>query len=511
MGLAEFWIIPVAVLGAIVGSFLNVVIYRLPLGLSTTHPRWSFCPHCQERIRPHHNIPILSWLLLRARCSRCHAPIADTYPIVECLTMLLFIAVWDALFIARVVPGLGDLFLGWPMGVAFIVLFAALLAGSVMDIETYTIDIRICLLATCVGVACHAVWGLPWQDPRLVLVSPTSGMNAATKAAVLPPMLSLIAVAMGVTWLLTCLFVACVGRPRTSTDSQDEDGPTEGDPLTENDAPDSRNLCTPEKGAIQESVAIAHRFQPFPVLALFASSLAVLAWQLYGQDRGFSNRVDPGLQRGVVVCFLFMLSLILASMVSRQADDTIVGEIEAERPQARSIALREFAWFLPAILVGSTLVFTTRHFDWLGISWRQVFEDHCSNSVWAGHAASALHATACAVLAAGVGWSVRILGTLAFDKEAFGTGDIYIMAAIAAVGGFWLLFFAFFLAALSALVGVLATVFHKSCRAIPFGPWLSLGAFMAMWFQNGLLDWFRPAGLMLWSLISGRPDYLLGG
>ena len=82
------------VLGAVVGSFLNVVIYRLPLGLSVNEPRRSFCPHCRAPIRWYHNLPILGWLLLRGRCADCGARIAVRYPAVEALTGLLFLAVW---------------------------------------------------------------------------------------------------------------------------------------------------------------------------------------------------------------------------------------------------------------------------------------------------------------------------------------------------------------------------------------------------------------------------------
>ncbi len=99
---------------------------------------------------------------------------------------------------------------------------------------------------------------------------------------------------------------------------------------------------------------------------------------------------------------------------------------------------------------------------------------------------------------------MRLLGTIAFGKEAFGTGDIYIMSAMAAVVGFWAVLFTFFLAALLALIGVLATVFRKASRAVPFGPWLALGAFVNLWLYGGLLEFFSPAGRLLWSLISGR-------
>jgi leader peptidase (prepilin peptidase) / N-methyltransferase len=77
-----------AVLGAVLGSFLNVVAYRLPRGESLSRPR-SRCPHCETPIRPYDNIPVLSWLLLRGRCRSCRAPISPRYPLVEAATGLL--------------------------------------------------------------------------------------------------------------------------------------------------------------------------------------------------------------------------------------------------------------------------------------------------------------------------------------------------------------------------------------------------------------------------------------
>ena len=115
---AEYWILPVALLGAIIGSFLNVVIFRLPLGLSISQPRWSFCPLCRTRIRPHHNLPIIGWLGLRGRCHHCRGSIARVYPVVECTTALLFVMVWDALFVAHVLPGVGLPATGWPLATA---------------------------------------------------------------------------------------------------------------------------------------------------------------------------------------------------------------------------------------------------------------------------------------------------------------------------------------------------------------------------------------------------------
>lgn len=78
------------ILGCCIGSFLNVVIYRLPLGGSVASPARSFCPNCKKTIAGYDNIPILSFLLLRAKCRNCGLKISWQYPLVEFLTGLLF-------------------------------------------------------------------------------------------------------------------------------------------------------------------------------------------------------------------------------------------------------------------------------------------------------------------------------------------------------------------------------------------------------------------------------------
>jgi leader peptidase (prepilin peptidase)/N-methyltransferase len=76
--------------GAVFGSFMNVLIYRLPRSLSIVSPR-SFCPKCKKPIPGYENIPILSFILLRGRCARCRAPISWQYPAVEALTGIVFL------------------------------------------------------------------------------------------------------------------------------------------------------------------------------------------------------------------------------------------------------------------------------------------------------------------------------------------------------------------------------------------------------------------------------------
>ena len=80
----------VGVLGLIIGSFLNVVVWRVPRGESIAHPP-SHCPACGAAVRPRDNVPVLSWLLLRGRCRDCRAPISARYPLVEAGTALVFV------------------------------------------------------------------------------------------------------------------------------------------------------------------------------------------------------------------------------------------------------------------------------------------------------------------------------------------------------------------------------------------------------------------------------------
>ena len=93
-----------ALLGLLVGSFLNVVIARVPAGESVVSPR-SRCPGCHTEISPRDNIPVLSWLVLRGKCRTCSMSISSRYPIVELLTAIVFASFawhfgWSAVLLA---------------------------------------------------------------------------------------------------------------------------------------------------------------------------------------------------------------------------------------------------------------------------------------------------------------------------------------------------------------------------------------------------------------------------
>ena len=85
-------LVVVGTLGLVIGSFLNVVIHRVPRGESLIRPG-SHCPHCNEPVQMRHNVPLVGWLVLRGRCARCHAGISARYPLVELGTAVVFVAV----------------------------------------------------------------------------------------------------------------------------------------------------------------------------------------------------------------------------------------------------------------------------------------------------------------------------------------------------------------------------------------------------------------------------------
>ena len=115
--------------GLAVGSFLNVVIHRVPAGESIVKPR-SKCPSCGTQISERDNIPVLSWLLLRGKCRHCSAAISARYPLVELLTALLFALVAWRLGLTWELPG-------------FLVFTAGLIALSGIDLDTFLLPKKV--------------------------------------------------------------------------------------------------------------------------------------------------------------------------------------------------------------------------------------------------------------------------------------------------------------------------------------------------------------------------------
>ncbi|MBX3393798.1 MAG: prepilin peptidase [Phycisphaerae bacterium] len=508
--MSTIWVIAAAVFGAIVGSFLNVVIFRLPRGLSVSEPRWSFCPHCQSRIRFRDNIPILGWLWLRGRCRDCSAPIGIVYPIVEAVAAFLFVAVVDAMFIGKVWPLIGDPESDWPAAFGFISLFAVLLAIAAMDIESYAVDVRVLVFGMFVGVCLTAVWFVT-ADPLgnhvaenavhsasrpgspLVLRSGLGVQPATPPTGVLSAPFALIASAMGVSWWLweTLATQASLGA-RAAADVNPDSTSAGEEAEDVSDAPTDLNAeNTP--------------FNPMPVFLMVLVVLGYAIWLIVWPHIGLTGLVPAPTERGLLGLGLLMAILLFASVIHRESDRQIIEEIEAERLTARRVAMGEARSLLPAVIAGLGVFLYLRQTGRLGSDWSDFLGDSLAFSATGRAAAGALTALGSLVWAAAFGWFVRIAGTLGFGKEAYGSGDIFIMAAMGAVMGVWGLVFGFFLAALLAIIGVLAMSFWKSSRAVPFGPWLAMGAFATLWLHADLLRFFEPIGTMLLSILAGVP------
>lgn len=123
----------VAVVGACVGSFLNVVAWRLPREESIVLPA-SHCPRCGSRLRWFENLPLLGWLLLRGRCGHCDAPIASRYPLMELLTAGLWVAALQAA-LAGAPSGLGPEPGAWPLAIGGWLLLSWLLPLTLIDLD----------------------------------------------------------------------------------------------------------------------------------------------------------------------------------------------------------------------------------------------------------------------------------------------------------------------------------------------------------------------------------------
>jgi leader peptidase (prepilin peptidase)/N-methyltransferase len=153
------------VVGAAVGSFLNVCIYRWPVELSINKPRRSFCPNCKQPIPWHQNLPLLSWVALGGRCSNCGAKIAFRYFAVELVTALLFVAIWQR-FPSQV-------------AIAYWIFVSLLIVGTFIDFEHFIIPDRVTIGGTIAGVVCSVIVpALMETDSRLA-----AGVRAVLAAA----------------------------------------------------------------------------------------------------------------------------------------------------------------------------------------------------------------------------------------------------------------------------------------------------------------------------------------
>ncbi len=446
------WHILVTLYGACIGSFLNVVVYRLPEGLSLVHPP-SSCPRCGHRLAWYDNIPVLGWLMLGGRCRYCKAGISVQYPLVEALTAALF----GGLFWAYYVSGWRGDFMSatldhtWPVLVVHLSLLAGLLAATLIDARLFIIPLQI-----------------PWTATLLALVIlPAAAWWYPTATAVLPvaePMWwgSLLGAAAGLAVANLLLWAGFLPHsfaeePGTATrdvaamagEAAADEAPVVGAAASEAVAEGAARAEPPSsETAVVES----------PMDLAPASETETAAG-----DSAPTQPINPPLEP----------SSPPPPTTAPPSHGT--PEEWLAHPHPRREVLKEVIFLLPIILGAAA------GYRWL--SWD--FAPNPALQVLAGVAWGYL-------LGGGAIWVTRILGTLAFGKEAMGLGDVHLLAAIGAViGGYdaMLVFFmAPFLGLLYTLVAVIASRMTRGdARVIPYGPYLAAAAVMLMALRDPLL------------------------
>ncbi|MGD8786799.1 MAG: prepilin peptidase [Phycisphaerales bacterium] len=179
------WIVFIFAFGCCIGSFLNVVIYRMPRDKSLVTPP-SACPSCGKHIRFYDNIPLLSWLILGRKCRYCKVKISPRYFFIELLTGLVFLGLFILYFQANMRDRIGSFTDGgWIIYLIHIIMLGAFIAASAIDLEYWVIPLSICWLVTAAGLVGSSV-GVYIIDPSLIRdykLLPSASAQTAAMAA----------------------------------------------------------------------------------------------------------------------------------------------------------------------------------------------------------------------------------------------------------------------------------------------------------------------------------------
>lgn len=447
--------------GACIGSLMNVLVYRLPLGKGVvTEP--SHCPKCNTRLTWRENIPIFGWLFLGGKCRFCKNKISPEYPIVEFAVAMMFVLLWLMLYwipggstlwglpIDRLTPewarsGGSDWTYTWPIFAVVALLFSGLLASTIIDARTFTIPLQIPWAVTLIGIVVHTAWAavVGARHSTLPTTAPGAVWSFSTPLA-WPFPSSMLGVpadvdTSGVWWWIgvaiggfagigfSCLMLKW-GWIRRSMDDYEQweqeelarQAAVAADPAAKQDP--NRVPIDPETGLPADPTQL---------------------WTLYPRARREMIKEIAFLAPPVV--FAIVLGMVLFKLNYRELPPLSPEQISAASEQA----IGTFRW--------STLLHAP--------------------PLWLVVLASSLLGY---LIVGGVLWFIRIAGTLGFGKEAMGMGDVHLMAAVGACLGWIDGTLAFFLSAPVALIGwVVGWVVAKmggssKGTTLPFGPWLSI-------------------------------------
>ncbi|MCL2701582.1 MAG: prepilin peptidase [Phycisphaerae bacterium] len=437
-----YWIILIFLFGACVGSFLNVVIYRVPRGLNIAFPG-SQCPGCGRAIRWFDNVPLLSWLVLRGRCRFCKNPISPRYIIIEAVTALLVVGLYVAYFMLHVRTDLtGGLASAWPgrnplvftdawsMFVAHAALLCGLLVCSAVDIEMWIVPLEVTWVVSLIGL----VAATADPHPFMRAVAPTTGA---------------VALAAGVGLILALILMRRGYIRQSFRDAVDVPA---GPPGAEADAGKSVESASRGDGKKDRK-----------------ARKAALKARMTKPDAAGERAGKP------------------------HAKPKAVALTSAHGVNPRVEMLHELLFLAPALLLAVGTWALMRHVPAARDAWASLF-DTAASPLLAPHLGGAV-ASIFGYLIGGLWiWGTRIVGTLAFGKEAMGMGDVHLLACVGAVAGWVVPTAAFFVGPFLGLLWAIWLVFRRNQRELPYGPWLAVASVLVMLFYDVFAGVFQQYG-----------------
>jgi prepilin signal peptidase PulO-like enzyme (type II secretory pathway) len=465
--------------GACVGSFLNVVIWRLPHRgrevlfqdkrgrLSLSWPP-SHCPVCDAAIAWHQNVPVLSWLFLRGKCANCGTSIPIRYPLVELGTAVVFLAMYLAYFIGGWVPGIGNLATDWPPLALHLVFVSALLAASAIDADLFIIPLEITWFLAGLGLVACSLIGPPLSPKAFSIIpalDPTQWWLARP----------IIGAAAGL--LLANVLLALKILPRSfdmelpppaagekpknlhehgfalsgpagnKGKGKDDSSREKWNPLEKNEEP----LAPPPK---------LTRFGPAVIAAIILLALVGILW-IVASPKAAGLATLCG---GIVI---FLIGVLPRDAGQIDVTQDVLDEISS--PHVRREILKEILFLAIPVACGAiayALPFELRPEPWLQ---------------------RLLGSMMGLLVGGGVVWLIRVGGSLGFGKEAMGMGDAHLMAGVGAIIGAPLAVIAFFMAPFLGILWAIVLKILGKPNVLPYGPWLSVASILAIFLGNWVI------------------------
>ena len=388
------WLIFLFMMGASIGSFLNVVVWRLPQEMSLVKPG-SHCPSCKHPLSWYDNVPVFAWFYLGGKCRYCKTPYSFKYPFFEFITGSIYAGLFWLYFMVGIRENMPVFEQGgWIIYVAHIVLISCLLAGSLIDAEHFIIPLSISYFMALVGVVAAGF------ESRMLEYNMLPMDNWQTLIPFAGPKTGAIAVGSSIGLIISLILL--------------------------------------KTGVINRSFVELEKWE----LAKFKAE----------NDGKEFNEPEPAVN-------------VRAEMV------------------------RELAFLCLPVVLGLGAMKLLGGSDGqesskLAQNWKFYLEMH----PWLNGTLGSIYG----FMIGGVTvWATRVFGSILFNKEAMGLGDVHLMAGVGAVLGWYVPLIAFFIAPFVGIGWAVVRYVSKQQREIPYGPFLSMAVIILLLMHDEIISFIQ--------------------